>query len=87
MGETIFPAIFSVQEAAVYLRTSRRNIYALFKKGELRLAKVGGRTLVRRSDIDALIERSLSAGPAYRWKERGNAKDEPISSAGDGVFA
>ncbi|RVO94992.1 helix-turn-helix domain-containing protein [Sinorhizobium meliloti] len=59
MSETIFPAVFSVNEAAAYLRTSRRNIYALFKKGDLQPAKVGGRTLVRRSDIDALIDRSI----------------------------
>lgn len=55
------PAAFNVDEASRYLGISRANLYMLFKSGELRPAKVGGRTLVRRVDADALLERSLVA--------------------------
>jgi excisionase family DNA binding protein len=54
-------AAMTVLEAADYLRISRANLYRLFQTGELKPAKVGGRTLVRRVDADALLERSLQA--------------------------
>lgn len=53
------PAALSVNEAARYLSISRANLYRLFKNGDLRPAKVGGRTLVRRVDADRLLERSV----------------------------
>jgi excisionase family DNA binding protein len=59
MTDLAMPAALNVKEAARYLGVSRANLYRLFKSGELRPAKVGGRTLVRRVDADALLERSL----------------------------
>ena len=53
------PAAFSVNAAAKYLSVSRANIYRLIKAGDIRPAKVGGRTLIRRVDADALLERSV----------------------------
>lgn len=55
-------AAMTVEEAADYLRISRANLYRLFKAGELKPARVGGRTLVRRIDADALLERAVAAG-------------------------
>lgn len=53
------PAALSVKHAAKYLSISQANLYRLIKAGELRPAKVGGRTLIRRIDADALLARSL----------------------------
>ena len=53
----------TIAEATQSLRISRAGIYRLFSAGELPFAKVGGRTLVRRQDIDALLERSLVVTP------------------------
>lgn len=54
-------AAMTVTEATDYLRVSRASLYRLFASGELKPAKVGGRTLVRRIDADALLERSVQA--------------------------
>ncbi|MDR4305653.1 helix-turn-helix domain-containing protein [Chelatococcus sambhunathii] len=59
-GQGNAAAVFTVPEAAVYLRISRASVYRLFDKGELRAARIGGRTLVRRIDADALLERAVS---------------------------
>lgn len=52
-------AAFRVEEAGKYLGISRSNVYRLIKSGQLKPAKVGGRTLIRRVDADALLERSI----------------------------
>lgn len=54
------PAAFSIPAAASYLSISRASIYRLIKAGELPRVKVGGRSLIRRSDADALL-RGISA--------------------------
>jgi len=79
MTYTATPAAMSVTAAAQYLSISRANLYRLIKAGELRPAKVGGRTLIRRVDADALLERSVSV-PIAR------AKDDR-SQVFDNVFA
>jgi excisionase family DNA binding protein len=56
------PAAFSTKAASRYLSISRAQLYRLFKSGDLHFAKVGGRTLVRRMDLDALLERSIVPG-------------------------
>lgn len=56
-------ALFTVEEAADYLRVSRAMVFRLLKDGKLPRAKIGNRTVIRRSDLDALVERSI--GP---WK-------------------
>ena len=61
------PAAFSIPAAATYLSISRASIYRLIKSGDLPRAKVGGRSLIRRQDADALLSRSLGTGlPAVR---------------------
>lgn len=49
-------AWFSILEAARYARCSRSLIYSLLQTGALRARKLGGRTLVKRDELDALIE-------------------------------
>lgn len=55
----ILPAALRVEDAAKYLGISRATLFKLFKTGQLKPAKVGGRTLVRRVDADALLERAV----------------------------
>ena len=47
--------VVTVKEAGDYLRVSKSTIYRLFNEGLLRRRKVGSRTLIDRSDIEALI--------------------------------
>ena len=49
----------TVEEALGAIRISRSTFYELVKAGELPVAKVRGRTLVRRIDLEALLARSL----------------------------
>lgn len=61
------PAAMSVNVAARYIGISRANLYRLLKSGELKFAKIGSRTLVRRVDADrflatAVANSSASAG-------------------------
>ncbi|MEZ0212986.1 MAG: helix-turn-helix domain-containing protein [Xanthobacteraceae bacterium] len=55
------PAAFTVEEAADYLRLSRAGIWRLLKDGRLPRARIGGRTLIRRVDVDAFLERCVEA--------------------------
>lgn len=50
---------FTVEEALAAMRISRSTFYELVKAGSLPVAKIRGRTLVRRVDLEALLARSL----------------------------
>lgn len=52
---------YSVNEAAKAANLGRTTIYELIKTGELKPAKIGTRTLIRRKDLEALLERKLAA--------------------------
>jgi excisionase family DNA binding protein len=54
------PAALSVPAASKYLSISRANLYRLIKAGEIARAKIGHRTIIRRIDADAFLERSLT---------------------------
>lgn len=51
--------ILNVADTAAYLCVSRPSVYRLARNGDLKTVKLGGRTLFRRADLDALIERSV----------------------------
>jgi len=51
----------SVLEAADYARCSRASIYLRAKRGELVIRKLGGRSLIDRHELDALIEGTAPA--------------------------
>lgn len=54
----IRPIALTVNEAIQYLRLSRSNLYRMFKRGDIRPVKIGGRTLLRRVDLDAMLDRA-----------------------------
>lgn len=51
----------TVDETADYLRVCRSTVYALFRSGDIVPAKVRGRTLVRRVDAEAFLDRCVGA--------------------------
>lgn len=51
-------------EAAVHLRISRAGIWRLHQKGAFPAVRIGGRTLFRRADLDAFVERQVQNGAA-----------------------
>ena len=55
MQETTRPAGFQPAEAARQLSISRSGLYNLIKKGEIRVAKIGHRTVVPATEIDRLL--------------------------------
>lgn len=46
---------FSIAEAAISLGVSRGTAYNLVRDGKLRVVKLRGRTIVPRSEIEALL--------------------------------
>lgn len=50
-------AVLSIDEAATYLRASRGHIYNLMHRGELNSVRAGHRRLIRRVDLDEMLER------------------------------
>jgi len=49
-------AALTMQEAAAALGVSRSHLYGLADRGELRLIRLGRRTLVPVSELDRLVE-------------------------------
>ena len=49
------PRLLSIPEASSQLNIHRGTLYRLIKAGELPIVKIAGRTLIRPSDLDALI--------------------------------
>lgn len=48
---------YRIDEVAEMLGLGRTTIFKLLEQGELRRVKVGARTLILASDVDALIQR------------------------------
>lgn len=71
------PAALSVNEAARYIGISRANLYRLFQSGELTPTRIGGRTLVRRVDADALLEKSVGAAESKPRRTRRTTTTAP----------
>ncbi len=74
----ITPAALSVTQAAQYLGVSRASLYRLLSSGELRTTKLGGRTLIRRVDADALLEASIGSIATRGEKNRRTPNAESI---------
>ena len=53
---------FTVVEASRALGVSEYKLRTMFKSGELPFAKLNGRTLIRKVDLENLLERSLIRG-------------------------
>lgn len=52
---------YTIKEAAAACGIGRTTLYGLMKAGELTPVKIGVRTLIRHSDLEALIDRNLAA--------------------------
>jgi excisionase family DNA binding protein len=48
-------AALTIDEAGDYLRVSRGTIWRLLKNKSLSRIRIGGRTVIRRTDLDALL--------------------------------
>jgi excisionase family DNA binding protein len=51
---------YTIAEAVAASGIGRTTIYELIKQGELPRVKVGNRTLIRRCDLEAMLERKVS---------------------------
>ena len=49
----------SIGQVVSYAGLSRSTLYRLMQRGELRSLKIGSRRLVRKADIDALLESAV----------------------------
>lgn len=52
---------YSIAEAAKACSLSRETIYRRIKDGSLAAVKLGGRTLVRRAALEAMLDRAEAA--------------------------
>lgn len=52
---------FTIKEATAATGLSRTTIYALIKAKELNPVKIGARTLLHSSDLEALLQRNRAA--------------------------
>ena len=52
---------YSVKEAVNVSSISRTTLYELIKAGKIKPAKIGTRTLIMRSDLEAMIQRAVAA--------------------------
>jgi excisionase family DNA binding protein len=53
--ENLKPRARRINDACVILQISRSHLYALAAKGKIRLARIGGRTVVPESEIERLL--------------------------------
>jgi excisionase family DNA binding protein len=58
----VFNTWLTIAEGARYVRLSRATVYQRIAEGAIRPRKIGGRVLLAREELDALIE--ASAAPA-----------------------
>ena len=53
---------YTIPEAVVASGLGRTTIYELIKRREIPVVKVGSRSLIRRQDLEAMLERKLVRG-------------------------
>jgi len=51
------PEVFTVPEAASFLTLGIRSVWDLIARQKLRAKKIGGRTVIRRKDVDDYLSR------------------------------
>jgi excisionase family DNA binding protein len=68
--QTIERLALRVKEAAESLAISRSRFYELVAAGEIRVLKDGARTLVRRSELVAYLDRLEEAGDGLKRRAR-----------------
>lgn len=55
---------YTVKEAAAVSGIGRTKLYELHKAGELPFRKIGSRTLIKRADLETLLDRNLAGASA-----------------------
>lgn len=55
----VLSGALNVEEAADYLRVSRATIWRLLSAKELRRVRIGGRTVIRRVDLESFLEQAV----------------------------
>jgi excisionase family DNA binding protein len=55
----VLSGALNVEEAADYLRVSRATIWRLLSTKELRRVRIGGRTVIRRVDLDPFLQQAV----------------------------
>jgi excisionase family DNA binding protein len=60
-SSSIPSAALTIDEAARYISVSRATIWRLLKSKSLARIRIGGRTVVRRTDLDALLAKLVEA--------------------------
>jgi len=63
VGIPIEKLAYRVVEAAYALAISRSRLYELIGSGDIKILKDGGRTLIRRSELEAYLIRLEQASP------------------------
>lgn len=56
--------LYSIEEASARLGISRAKAWLLIKEGDLRVLKIGRRTLVSEAEIDRFVNSLADRGPA-----------------------
>ncbi|TBB25210.1 DNA-binding protein [Rhizobium ruizarguesonis] len=75
-GNTAEMPVLSIDEAASYIRASREHIYNLIRRGELTSVRAGHRRLIRRVDIDKMLDqRAEQFEPRTRHERQSAAID------------
>jgi excisionase family DNA binding protein len=55
----VLSGALNVKEAVDYLRVSQATIWRLLSAKELRRVRIGGRTVIRRVDLDSVLEQAV----------------------------
>jgi excisionase family DNA binding protein len=55
----VLSGVLNVEEAADYLRVSRATIWRLLSTKALRRVRIGGRTVIRRLELDSFLEQAV----------------------------
>ncbi|GLQ82607.1 hypothetical protein GCM10007881_61300 [Mesorhizobium huakuii] len=58
---SVVSGALTIDETADYLRVCRSTLYKLLRSGDLKHAKVAGRTVIRRVDAETFLEKCLVA--------------------------
>jgi excisionase family DNA binding protein len=61
--------LYDVKRALEVLCISKPTLFRLIRRGEPAAVKLGGRTLFRPADLEALVERHLRGGQQARERE------------------
>jgi hypothetical protein len=61
--------LVDVRRALELLAISEASLYRFVRRGEVAVVKLGGRTLFRPADLEALVERHLRGGQQARERE------------------